>query len=64
VLRRHGITGPDSPRLTMDAVRALIDGRARADRDAGIDWTRLRRSAGLAGELADVARHDRGGAAL
>ena len=41
VLRRHGITGLDSTRLTMDAVRALIDGQARADRDAGLDWTRL-----------------------
>src|SRR3954454_24088404 len=25
----------------MEAVRALIDGQARADRDAGLDWTRL-----------------------
>ena len=41
VLRRHGITGLDSTRLTMDAVRALIDGQAAADRDAGLDWTRL-----------------------
>jgi hypothetical protein len=41
VLRRHGITGLDSTRLTMEAVRALIDGQARADRDAGLDWARL-----------------------
>ena len=41
VLRRHGITGLDSTRLTMEAVRALIDGQARADRDAGMDWTRF-----------------------
>jgi len=41
VLRRHGITGVSSARLTMSAVRALIDGQARADRDAGLDWTRL-----------------------
>jgi hypothetical protein len=41
VLRRHGITGIDSTRLTMEAVRALIDGQARADREAGLDWTRL-----------------------
>src|SRR3954449_6572382 len=41
VLRRHGITGLDSTRLTMGAVRALIEGQARADRDAGLDWTRL-----------------------
>jgi hypothetical protein len=41
VLRRHGFTGLDSSRLTMDAVRALIDGQAGADRDAGLDWRRL-----------------------
>ena len=41
MLRRHGITSLDSTRLTMEAVRALIDGQARADRDAGLDWTRL-----------------------
>ena len=41
VLRRHGITGLDSTRLTMEAVRVLIDGQARADRDAGLDWTCL-----------------------
>jgi hypothetical protein len=41
LLRRHGITGLDSTRLTMGAVRALIDGQARADREAGLDWTRL-----------------------
>ncbi|MEA2136797.1 MAG: hypothetical protein QOC68_4707 [Solirubrobacteraceae bacterium] len=41
VLRRYGITGLDSTRLTMAAVRALIDGQARADRDAGLDWTRF-----------------------
>ena len=41
VLRRHGITGLDSTRLTMEAVRALIDGQTRADRDAGLDWTRV-----------------------
>ena len=41
VFRRHGITGLDSTRLTMEAVRALIDGQARADRDAGLDWARL-----------------------
>jgi hypothetical protein len=41
VLRRHGITRISSARLTMDTVRALIDGQARADRKAGLDWTRL-----------------------
>ena len=41
VLRRHGSTGLDSTRLTMEAVRALIDGQARADREAGLEWTPL-----------------------
>ncbi|HYB25596.1 MAG TPA: helicase-related protein [Solirubrobacteraceae bacterium] len=40
VLRRHGITL--NPRhLTLAAVGGLIDGQARADRDAGLDWTRI-----------------------
>ena len=42
VLRRHGITL--NPRhLTLTAIQALIDGQARADHDAGLDWTRSRR---------------------
>src|SRR4051794_31097442 len=41
VLRRPGVPGLDSMGLSMDAVRALIDGQARADRAAGLDWTRL-----------------------
>ena len=40
VLRRHGITL--NPRhLTLAAIQALIDGQARADTDAGLDWTRI-----------------------
>ena len=39
VLRRHGLTTLNAGRLTMAAVGALIDGQARADRDAGLDWT-------------------------
>ena len=41
VLRRHGLTRPPASRLTTHAQQALIDGQARADRDAGIDWTLL-----------------------
>jgi hypothetical protein len=41
VLRRHGITRPPASRLTTEAQTALIDGQARADHDAGIDWTVL-----------------------
>ena len=40
VLRRHGITL--NPRhLTLAAIQALTDGQARADTDAGLDWTRI-----------------------
>ena len=40
VLRRHGITL--NPRhLTFTAIQLLIDGQARADTDAGLDWTRI-----------------------
>ena len=40
VLRRHGITL--NPRhLTLAAIQALIDGQARADTDAGLDWFRV-----------------------
>ena len=41
VLRRHGVTTLSPRRLELRAVRALIDGQARADRDAGLDWTRI-----------------------
>ena len=38
VLRRHGITL--NPRhLTLAAIGALTDGQARADTDAGLDWS-------------------------
>ena len=40
MLRRHGITL--NPRhLTLAAIQVLIDGQARADTDAGLDWTRI-----------------------
>jgi Helicase conserved C-terminal domain len=40
VLRRHGITL--NPRhLTFTAIQLLIDGQARADTDASLDWTRI-----------------------
>jgi hypothetical protein len=40
VLRRHGVTL--NPRhLTLAAIEMLIDGQARADRDAGLDWTQI-----------------------
>ena len=40
VLRRHGATL--NPRhLTLAAIETLISGQARADRDAGLDWTRV-----------------------
>ena len=40
MLRRHGITL--NPRhLTLTAIQALTDGQARADHDAGLDWTTI-----------------------
>jgi hypothetical protein len=41
VLRRHGLTTVNAGRLSIAAVKALIDGQAAADRDAGLDWSRL-----------------------
>ena len=41
VLQRHGITRVEAARLDFAAVRALIAGQAQADRDAGLDWTRI-----------------------
>ena len=38
VLRRHGLTHQSVARLSLAALGALIDGQARADRDAGLDW--------------------------
>ena len=44
VLRRHGITL--NPRhLTLFAIQALTDSQARADADAGLDWTQITASA-------------------
>jgi hypothetical protein len=53
VLRRHGITL--NPRhLTITAIQALTDGQARADHDAGLDWTRV---TAAASELDRRLRH-------
>jgi hypothetical protein len=41
ILRRHGITGIAPTRLTLQAIGRLIDTQAAADRDAGLDWTRI-----------------------
>ena len=41
VLRRHGLTTVKAGRLTMTAVSALVDGQTAADREAGLDWSRL-----------------------
>jgi hypothetical protein len=41
VLRRHGLTTVDAGRLSMAAVNALLDGQAAADREAGLEWSRL-----------------------
>ena len=41
VLRRHGLTTVKAGRLTMTAVGALLDGQTVADREAGLDWSRL-----------------------
>ncbi len=39
VLHRHGHPGTSATRLTSTAIAALIDGQARADREAGLDWS-------------------------
>jgi hypothetical protein len=41
ILRRHGIAGVAPTRLTLQAVGRLIDAQATADREAGLDWTRI-----------------------
>ena len=41
VLRRHGLVRVNASRLTSAAVGVLIEGQAQADRDAGLDWTKL-----------------------
>jgi len=56
VLRRHQLAGITTSRLTLHAVRALIDGQAEADRDAGLDWTRLAIPAGKLDEALRRAR--------
>ena len=39
VLRRHGVTGTNPGHLNLTAISALIDGQARGDHDAGLDWS-------------------------
>ena len=39
VLHRHGHGSTSATRLTSTAIAALIDGQARADNDAGLDWS-------------------------
>jgi hypothetical protein len=41
VLRRHGLTTVKAGRLSMTAVKALVDGQAAADHEAGLDWSQL-----------------------
>src|SRR4051794_3705317 len=41
VLRRHGIGSVAPTRLTLAAVGRLIEAQATADREAGLDWTRV-----------------------
>ena len=41
VLRRHGLTTVKAGRLTMETVNTLIDSQKAADREAGLDWSRL-----------------------
>jgi hypothetical protein len=41
ILRRHGITGVASTRLTLQAIGRLIDAQAATDREAGLDWTQI-----------------------
>jgi hypothetical protein len=39
VLRRHGLGRLGAGRLTLEAVAALVEGQAEADREAGLDWS-------------------------
>ena len=41
ILRRHGLTRLTAGRLTLAAISALIAGQARADREAGLDWSTI-----------------------
>ncbi len=56
VLRRHQLAGISTSRLTLAAVRTLIDGQVQADRDAGLDWTGLTVPAGKLDEPLRRAR--------
>jgi Helicase conserved C-terminal domain len=50
VLHRHGRGSTSATRLGSAAVAALIEGQARADRDAGLDWSRVTVPASLLDE--------------
>ena len=41
ILRRHGVAKLSAGRLTLAAIGELIAGQARADRDAGLDWSTI-----------------------
>ena len=53
VLRRHRLASINSSRLTSTAIKSLIDRQAQADREAGLDSTKL---AGGKGELVERLR--------
>jgi hypothetical protein len=46
VLHRHGHGSTSATRLTSTAIAALIDGQARADSEAGLDWSTVTLPAG------------------
>ena len=46
VLRRHGHTHENVTRLTLAALRSLIEGQACADRTAALDWSTVAAPAG------------------
>jgi len=41
VLRRHGLTTLNAGRLSMAAMKTLLHGQAAADREAGLNWSRV-----------------------
>jgi hypothetical protein len=53
VLRRHGITTINPGRLELQAIRQLLAGQVEADREAGLDWSRV---SAPASELDDALR--------
>lgn len=55
VLRRHGISRDLTHKLALSAIRALVDGQAKADEHAGIDWTVLHESFATLDEQIRVA---------